>query len=80
VSDPLSLKQALDHAGPSSGVLVVVDESLTRSTQIDSRRNRVVEMRQYAARDLEGIANPPRVSRNTVTRDWPWPGGGGIGN
>lgn len=69
-STPLPLDEALDHAEPSSELLLAVDEALERFARIDPERCRILELRYFGGFDLAEIAGLLQVSRTTVKRHW----------
>ncbi|MFN0103365.1 MAG: ECF-type sigma factor [Bryobacteraceae bacterium] len=64
------ITEALDKSVDASRTLLAVDEALTRFSEIDPLRSRVVEMRYFGGMDLEEIAGLMQVSRTTVKRHW----------
>lgn len=50
--------------------VVALDEALTRLTEIDPRRSRVVELKYFGGMTFEEIAEVLNVSPITVRRDW----------
>ena len=50
--------------------LLAVDEALSRLTQLDPRRARVVELRVFGGLTHEEIAEILRISQQSVMRDW----------
>jgi len=50
--------------------LLAVDEALSRLTELDPRRARVVELRVFGGLTHEEIAEILRISQQSVMRDW----------
>jgi RNA polymerase sigma factor (TIGR02999 family) len=50
--------------------LLAVDDALSRLTEIDPRRARVVELRVFGGLTHEEIAEILRISQQSVMRDW----------
>lgn len=69
-----ALRVALDESAAlspeRSPQLLALDEALSRLTEIDPRKSRVVEMRFFGGLNNEEIAEALKVSVKTVTRDW----------
>lgn len=59
---------ALAHSEPER--LLAVDQAIQRLGEIDSRAERVVELRYYAGLSVEETADALGVSPKTVKRDW----------
>jgi RNA polymerase sigma factor (TIGR02999 family) len=53
-----------------SGELIDLDEALTRLSQMDSRRARIVELRVFGGLTVEETAEAMELSPQSVTRDW----------
>jgi len=66
----LPLDQALVYAPARSAELLSLDEALSRLSQADERKGRVVEMRFFGGLDNKEIAEALGMSENTVMRDW----------
>lgn len=65
------VNEALDApVTDSSRTAIAVDEALTRFSEVDPLRGRIVEMRYFGGMDLEEIADVLQVSRTTVKRHW----------
>jgi RNA polymerase sigma factor (TIGR02999 family) len=50
--------------------LVAVDDALTRLSELDARKGRVVELRFFGGLSVEETAEVLHVSPNTVLREW----------
>lgn len=66
----VTLDDALSLTAPQSEELLAVDEALSRLSQFDPRRGRVVELRYFGGLDEAEIAEVLGVSSRTVKRDW----------
>ncbi|MCB1025884.1 MAG: sigma-70 family RNA polymerase sigma factor [Acidobacteria bacterium] len=50
--------------------LVALDDALTRLSELDDRKGRVVELKYFGGLDNEEIAEVLKISSKTVIRDW----------
>jgi RNA polymerase sigma factor (TIGR02999 family) len=50
--------------------LIAVDDALTRLSEVDSRKARVVELRFFGGLSVEETAEVLQIAPNTVVRDW----------
>ncbi len=66
----LPLDEALLYAPERSTELLALDDALTRLSQADERKGRVVELRFFGGLSNFEIAAVLRVAENTVIRDW----------
>lgn len=64
----LDLEHAVEQANPSD--LIALDEALDRLTSEDERSASIVQLRFYAGRQIEEIAQMLGLSARTVKRDW----------
>ncbi|MBL8228385.1 MAG: sigma-70 family RNA polymerase sigma factor [Bryobacterales bacterium] len=69
-AEHLPIEDALDVPSESDSALIAVDAALTRFSEIDPERSRIVEMRYFGGMDLAEIADVLQVSRTTVKRHW----------
>lgn len=69
-AEHLPIEDALDVPNESDSALLAVDAALTRFSEIDPERSRIVEMRYFGGMDLAEIADVLQVSRTTVKRHW----------
>ena len=69
-ADALPLDEALVYAPERSAELLALDEALTRLSQADERKGRVVELRFFGGLSNTEMATVLGVSENTVLRDW----------
>ncbi|MEK7405299.1 MAG: ECF-type sigma factor [Acidobacteriota bacterium] len=67
---PVSLKETAVALRERSSDLVAVDEALTRLTEMDPRRGRVVELRFFGGLTVDETAEFMGISPETVKRDW----------
>ncbi|HSG63986.1 MAG TPA: sigma-70 family RNA polymerase sigma factor, partial [Gammaproteobacteria bacterium] len=64
----LNLELASENAEPAD--LIALDEALMKLEKEDERAASVVQLRFYAGRQIEEIAEMMGVSARTVKRDW----------
>ncbi|MCA9275640.1 MAG: sigma-70 family RNA polymerase sigma factor [Phycisphaerales bacterium] len=64
----LDLEHAVEQANPAD--LIALDEALDRLGQEDERSASIVQLRFYAGRQIEEIAQMLGLSARTVKRDW----------
>jgi RNA polymerase sigma factor (sigma-70 family) len=50
--------------------MVALDEALTRLSELDPRKSRVVELRFFGGLSVEETAMVLKVSHRTVEREW----------
>jgi len=65
---PIEEAMALSNDRPEE--FLVLDESLTRLAEVDSRQEQIVELRVFAGMSVEEIAEVLKISPATVKRDW----------
>jgi RNA polymerase sigma factor (TIGR02999 family) len=66
----VTLDDSLLLTDTQSEELLVLDEALSRLSQFDPRRSRVVELRFFGGLDEEEVAEVLGVTSRTVKRDW----------
>lgn len=65
-----SLDEAVDCFEQRAVNLVALDDALSRLSEVDARKSRVVELRFFGGLMLEEVAEFLDVSLRTVERDW----------
>ncbi len=68
----VSLADAEPGVDPGSAEILAVHEALTRLTQLDPRKGRIVELRYFGGLADEEIAEVVGLSSRTVKREWRW--------
>lgn len=66
----LPLDEALLFSPSKSSALLALDDALERLSEIDVRKEKVVELRYFAGLSVDETAQALDVSPNTVIRDW----------
>lgn len=66
----VSLEDVLVVCPAQSSELIALDEALSRLTQIDPRRGRIVELRFFGGLSEEETGTVLGISTRTVKRDW----------
>jgi len=66
----VSLEDTPDLSIDRSNEVVAVDAALSRLSELDSRKGRLVELRFFGGLDIEEAAEVLGVSPRTVKRDW----------
>ncbi|MBI4853477.1 MAG: sigma-70 family RNA polymerase sigma factor [Acidobacteria bacterium] len=66
----ISLDQITDKAKQEEIDLVVLDDALTRLSNIDPLQSKIVELRYFAGLSLEETAEALDISARTVSREW----------
>lgn len=66
----VSLEDALVVSPTRSSELIALDEALSRLTQIDPRRGKIVELRFFGGLSEEEAGMVLGISARTVKRDW----------
>jgi RNA polymerase sigma factor (TIGR02999 family) len=66
----VSLDEAAALSAERSSDLIAVDDALTRLSELDARKGRVVELRFFGGLTVEETAEVLQISPNTVLRDW----------
>jgi RNA polymerase sigma factor (TIGR02999 family) len=69
-AQPVSLEEAAGLSEERAPDLVALDEALSRLTEMDERKSRVVELRFFGGLSVEETAEVLKVSVDTVMRDW----------
>ena len=67
---PVTLDDALVASPGRPPDILAMDEALTRLTELDPRKSKVVELRFFAGLSVEETAGVLNVSPFTVIRDW----------
>jgi RNA polymerase sigma-70 factor, ECF subfamily len=65
---PIEDAFALSNDRPDK--FLALDESLSRLAEVDSRQEKIVELRVFAGMSVEEIAEVLQISPATVKRDW----------
>ena len=68
--DRVTLSDNLDLSGSGSKEIVALDDALKTLEKIDERRSRVVELKFFGGLKVDEIAEVPKISPETVNRDW----------
>jgi RNA polymerase sigma factor (TIGR02999 family) len=66
----VSLDEAATVSVEKASDLIAVDDALTRLSELDARKARVVELRFFGGLSVEETAEVLKVSPNTVLREW----------
>jgi RNA polymerase sigma factor (TIGR02999 family) len=66
----VSLEEAATVSMERAADLVAIDDALTRLSELDARKGRVVELRFFGGLSVEETAEVLQVSPNTVLREW----------
>jgi RNA polymerase sigma factor (TIGR02999 family) len=66
----VSLDDAATVSVEKASDLIAVDDALTRLSELDARKGRVVELRFFGGLSVEETAEVLKVSPNTVLREW----------
>jgi RNA polymerase sigma-70 factor (ECF subfamily) len=66
----MSLDEAAIVSRAKATELISIDEALTRLTEIDPSKSRIVEMKFFGGLTTEEIAEVQKVSSRTVEREW----------
>jgi RNA polymerase sigma factor (TIGR02999 family) len=66
----VSLHEAAEVSVEKASDLIAVDDALTRLSEIDIRKGRVVELRFFGGLSVEETAEVLQISPNTVLREW----------
>jgi RNA polymerase sigma factor (TIGR02999 family) len=66
----VSLDEAATVSVEKASELIAVDDALTRLSELDARKSRVVELRFFGGLSVEETAEVLKVSPNTVLREW----------
>jgi RNA polymerase sigma factor (TIGR02999 family) len=66
----VTLDEAAALSVERASELVAVDDALTRLSEVDSRKARVVELRFFGGLSVEETAEVLQIAPNTVVRDW----------
>jgi RNA polymerase sigma factor (TIGR02999 family) len=66
----VSLHEAPEVSVEQASDLIAVDDALTRLSELDARKGRVVELRFFGGLTVEETAEVLQISPNTVLREW----------
>jgi RNA polymerase sigma-70 factor, ECF subfamily len=66
----VELEETAAIAPGRAGDMVALDEALQALAHIDPRKARVVELRFFGGWSVDETVEVPKVSANTVMRDW----------
>ena len=66
----VSLDEAAIVSQAKAGELISIDEALTRLTEVDPSKGRIVEMKFFGGLTTDEIAELEKVSSRTVEREW----------
>jgi RNA polymerase sigma factor (TIGR02999 family) len=66
----VSLDEAATLSVERASDLIAVNDALTRLSELDARKGRVVELRFFGGLSVEETAEVLQISPNTVLRDW----------
>jgi RNA polymerase sigma-70 factor (ECF subfamily) len=66
----VSLDEAAEVFVEKAADLIAVDDALTRLSELDARKGRVVELRFFGGLSVEETAEVLQISSNTVLREW----------
>src|SRR5215471_4690626 len=66
----VSLQEASEVFVEKAADLIAVDDALTRLSELDARKGRVVELRFFGGLTVEETAEALQISPNTVLREW----------
>ena len=66
----VSLDEALTLAHAKAVELISIDEALTRLTEMDPMKGRIVEMKFFGGLRTDEIAEVEKVSSRTIEREW----------
>jgi RNA polymerase sigma factor (TIGR02999 family) len=66
----IDLDEAMIVSDERNAGLVELDEALTRLSELDERKGRVVEMKYFGGLNNEEMAEVLKVTTKTVIRDW----------
>ena len=66
----VSLDEAATLSAERASDLIAVHDALTRLSELDARKGRVVELRFFGGLSVEESAEVLDISPNTVLREW----------
>ena len=66
----VSLHEATEVSVEKASDLIALDGALTRLSELDARKGRVVELRFFGGLTVEETAEVLQISPNTVLREW----------
>ena len=66
----VDLDEAMIVSDDRNAGLVALDEALTRLSELDERKGRVVEMKYFGGLSNDEMAEVLKVTKKTVIRDW----------
>lgn len=69
-AETVSLDEVFVYSYDKSAEVIALDEALKKLAEIDSRRQKVVELRFFGGLSLDETSEVLGVSVNTVMRDW----------
>jgi len=66
----VSLSMAVDFFNEPDVSLIALDEALSKLSELDPRKSRVVELKFFGGMTMDEIAEVLQISTATVERDW----------
>jgi RNA polymerase sigma-70 factor (ECF subfamily) len=66
----VSLSLVMDASKEPDVNLIALDEALTKFSELDSRKSRIVELKFFGGMTIEEIAELMQISNATVEREW----------
>src|SRR5262245_15753036 len=66
----VSLDEAAVVSQTKAAELISIDEALTRLSEIDPMKSRIVEMKFFGGLSIDEIAEVEKVSKRTIDREW----------